>query len=148
MPRLRSATTKKGSAAMTEQKQPVKCGECGADMILRKAKETYHDGSPRYFYSCSLFPQCRGAASADKWGKLIGIPADAKTKAVRSQAYREFEQFWRARGWSRTKGYRWLAERLRLTKKQCSFAAFDIERCNQVVDIIKSAQERQKAATA
>lgn len=113
-------------------------------MKLVRSKENNRDGSARYFFGCTRFPVCRGIHGADAWGKPLGVPANAETNAARQSARIMFDSYWRGLKLSRSAGYRWLAQRLKLEKEQCSFARFDILTCNQVVEIIQQARKRRE----
>jgi ssDNA-binding Zn-finger/Zn-ribbon topoisomerase 1 len=65
----------------------LKCPDCGGEMWL---KTDNGDFGPRYL--CERFPICRGAHGADaETGAPLGIPANAETRAARSdrRAHRE-----------------------------------------------------------
>lgn len=91
--------------------QDIRCPNCHSPMILR---ETYkfrnHDGSPRKFYSCSMWriTGCSGTWNADERGVPIGFPANAETKEWRRLARERFEEFYRQWGYSRQESYKLL----------------------------------------
>jgi ssDNA-binding Zn-finger/Zn-ribbon topoisomerase 1 len=117
---------------------PSACPECGADMILRYTnKFLYGDGSPRKFYGCSQWPQCKATHGAHPDGRPLGIPADRVTKAARIRAHAAFDRFWqgdkrRSKKRARGSAYAWLMRAMGLTSWP-HIGEFNAAQCEQVV---------------
>ncbi len=105
----------------------VLCGECGAEMVLRK--------SPKYkspFWGCSAFPACRGTHGAHPDGRPLGIPANKETKEWRIKAHAAFDPFWKNGIYERKQAYRYLAEKLGVERVHVGEA--DIEMCKRIIE--------------
>jgi ssDNA-binding Zn-finger/Zn-ribbon topoisomerase 1 len=134
----------------------VKCGDCGAPMVLRTTnKYTYRNGDPRPFYGCSRWPECQGTHGAHPDGRPMGIPGDAATKKARHEAHLAFEALCQQRGWVGGKhqkrgAYTWLGRKLGIIEQQieteCHIGRFDIATCKRVVAICEAAMLRPKRA--
>lgn len=71
---------------------------------------------------------------SDSWVSL-GTLANAELRSVRSKAHKSFDFTWKECHMSRTDAYQWLAEQLNLDKDECHIGLFDIDKCNQVIEI-------------
>ena len=116
------------------------CPECGAQMILRETnKYTYGDGSPRKFYGCTRFPECKAAHGAHPDGKPLGIPANKETKEWRIRAHAAFDDLWKSGKMKRGEAYVWLAKEMSI-HINCSYfqihiGELGIEDCQKVIRI-------------
>ena len=116
----------------------VVCAECGAPMVLRQtAKFKYKNGQPRKFYGCSRYPECKGVHGAHPDGKPLGVPANAETKAHRSEAHRMMERVQMLNRWSKDQMYEFLAGRMGIDTHDCHIGMFGAEQCQRVVDICR-----------
>lgn len=116
----------------------LKCPECGGRLVFREKAKF----GP--FYGCERWPDCRGAHSAHADGTPMGIPADQATRTRRHEAHLSFDSLRLELGWSKSQGYRWLAERMEMTPKQCHIGRFDIDQCNQVIDVCEKARPKSE----
>lgn len=106
---------------------PVKCGECGAEMQLRKSPKF-----PKPFWGCTKFPACRGAHGAHPNGRPLGVPANAETKAARIRAHDVFDRLWLSKiTMTRTKAYKLLAAKLGL--EEVHIGESDIAQCGRII---------------
>lgn len=106
----------------------VNCAECGAPMTLRES---------RYgkFWGCTRFPACKGIHGAHQSnGAPFGRPADKATRQARIRAHAAFDQIWKDGHLSRNSAYRWLQEKLGITKNECHIALFDKAMCARVIE--------------
>lgn len=117
-------------------------------MNLIKSRHLHDDGSPRYFFGCTRYPECKGTHGADKRGIPLGVPGSKETNDARHKVHQQFNTFYLRKKMSRSKAYGWLAERLKVDRKKCGFAYFDLETCNRIVNIIQRAEERARKAGA
>lgn len=120
--------------------EPLTCPECGATMVLRTTTKFQDaNGQPRKFWGCSRFPACRASHGAHADGTPLGIPADAETKAARMAAHEAFDlATWRSGRMGRNAAYRWLANRLGLTREECHIGRFDKVQCGRVIELAEA----------
>lgn len=121
----------------TEHRAPcarkdLKCGECGASMILRKSKKFE---TP--FYGCSRFPECKGAHGAHPDGRPIGVPGDRKTNLARIRAHDFFDRIWKEKRMSRSRAYAWMRQAMGLTEAEAHIGKFTAAQCEALVALIK-----------
>lgn len=106
-----------------DQDQEIACPDCGEAMKIRRGKHGV-------FYGCIDYPACKGTASCDKDGNLKGIPANAETRAARTEAHKCFDQLWKSKLFkSRAAAYRWLQEAMGLSKDDAHIGKFDQHQC-------------------
>jgi ssDNA-binding Zn-finger/Zn-ribbon topoisomerase 1 len=114
----------------------ILCPECGAPMILRSTDKFKHrDGSPRKFYGCSRFPDCRATHGAHPNGRPMGTPANAETKEARCLAHEAFDPLWKSGKMERANAYLWLAEQMGIPFGDCHIGNFSKEQCERVVEL-------------
>lgn len=115
----------------------IRCPECGARMVLREtAKFRYpNSGSPRRFYGCSNYPECKATHGAHPDGRPLGVPGDAATKQARIRAHNAFFLYCEKHGLSRGEGYEWLQKSLGMAANECHIGRFDAETCEIVVGL-------------
>jgi ssDNA-binding Zn-finger/Zn-ribbon topoisomerase 1 len=112
------------------------CPECGAMMILRETRKfTHKDGSPRKFYGCSRWPNCKGIHGAHPNGEPLGIPADKETKQWRMKAHDAFDGLWKKGNMTRNEAYDYLAGRMALSADDCHIGRFDKNQCMEAIKI-------------
>lgn len=119
----------------TEHRAPcarkdLKCGECGALMILRKSRKF---GTP--FYGCSRFPECRGTHGAHPDGRPRGIPGDRKTNEARNHAREFVDRLWKRGLMTRNQAHAWMRQTMKTGDD--SFSSFTIEQCEHLVQAMQ-----------
>lgn len=108
----------------------MKCPDCGGNMEMRR-------GRFGYFLGCARYPKCKGAHGVhQKTRKPLGKPADKATREARIEAHAAFDGFWSSRGWDRTAGYCWLADKMGMRVDDCHIGQFDKEQCNIVIGLV------------
>lgn len=70
----------------------LECPDCHGPMVFVTAEESRW-GKP--FYRCDRWPKCHGHHGAHPDGSPLGIPADARTRALRKQAHDALDPLWR-----------------------------------------------------
>lgn len=118
---------------MGKKRDPVICGDCGADMNLRPS---------RYgrFWGCSNYPECKGTHGAHPNGDPLGIPADRETKNARIKAHAAFDKLhWDSA--SRREAYRWMQSAMGMTKKQAHIAKMNRNQCELLIATIEVRNE-------
>lgn len=113
----------------------VLCGECGAEMILRKAKKIFNMRQFKHphFWGCSRFPECRGTHGAHPDGTPLGIPANKETKEWRIKAHDAFDTLWKCSQitMTRKKAYKLLAQKLGVS--EVHIGESDIPTCARII---------------
>ena len=67
----------------------------------------------------------------------LGILANAQLRRAKSAVHEVFDPLWKSGLMGRNAAYQWLAKQLGIPKRLCHIGLFDIERCNQVIRIVK-----------
>lgn len=108
-------------------------------MVLRTTtKYPNKDGSPRQFYGCSRYPNCKGTHSAHQAnGKPMGIPGDAETKKWRSIAHAEYDYMCKMFGYSRQEAYAVLAEIMDKSAEDAHISMFTKEDCQKLIKLLE-----------
>ena len=81
----------------------LKCGECGAPMMLRKSPDT------GLFYGCTRYPACNLTHSALSDGRPKGIPGSRLDADARKRVYPTFARLWETGHFSRDRAYSWMS---------------------------------------
>lgn len=111
------------------ERHDLHCGECGAEMRLRKSKH-----GP--FYGCSTWPTCDGTHGAHPDGRPKGIPANKKTRLARMRAHAVFDLIWKQRVKKRHQAYGWMRQAMGLTHSQAHIACFSEDQCEQLIQLV------------
>lgn len=85
---------------------------------------------------CDAYVGCH-AGTANPLGRL----ANAELRAAKMRAHAAFDPIWRDGKVGRTEAYRWLANRLGLSRRDAHIGNFDIELCNRVVEACTALKE-------
>jgi ssDNA-binding Zn-finger/Zn-ribbon topoisomerase 1 len=117
------------------ERDDLTCGECGMSKMRLIALPTGH------FYGCARYPTCRGTHGAHPDGSPMGTPGDTLTREARMRAHEIFDQLWKTGKMSRDDAYKWLAQKLGMTKETAHIGRFDVKTCERV---IKHAKARLK----
>jgi len=121
------------------------CPLCGSKMVLRQTtKFTYKDGSPRKFWGCSSWPNCKSTVGAHPDGMPIGRPGTPEEREARKEAHAAFDALWTGGAMSRFAAYGWLSNQLGLTRDECHIGFFDEPTCKRVVAVC-AAWQRDRA---
>lgn len=113
----------------------LKCGVCGHPMILRAGVHS------KQFYGCTRWPNCTGSHGAHPDGSPMGVPADAKTMLARRRGHAALETYRNQHGRNKNQCYRWLAQKMNLTRKECHFGLFNYEQCEQAIMLLTNHSE-------
>jgi ssDNA-binding Zn-finger/Zn-ribbon topoisomerase 1 len=108
----------------------LKCGDCGALMVLRNS-----EFGP--FYGCTQYPQCKGTHGAHVNGAPKGRPANKETRLARIQAHKTFDPIWQENlVRSRKSAYSWMQKAMGLTRSQAHISQFDIAQCEKLIRLV------------
>lgn len=118
----------------------VICADCGSNMKLRTTtKYPNKDGSPRLFWGCSKYPECKGTHSAHQnSGKPMGNPANKETKDWRVKAHDVFDEFWQKYNYSRKESYNLLNTIMGTTHETGHIAKFNMDQCKLLIKKLKA----------
>lgn len=130
-------TAPKRETVYTGVRDDLKCGDCGAKMVLRESKF-----GP--FYGCTTYPKCKGTHGAHKTGKPFGTPANKDTRRARIEAHRVFDAIWKqkliapesSQKRNRHKAYSWLRVGMKLTNREAHISQFTKEQCETLKKLV------------
>jgi len=119
------------------------CPECGAPMVLRRSR-----ASGRPFFGCSTAPRsgCPGYHSANADGTPMGIPGDLATRAARIRAHEALDGLVQdGLLKSRPAAYRWMRERMGLSKSAAHIGRFSVAECERLIAAVQDFEEERAA---
>ncbi len=126
----------------------VICPYCDRDAALVSGRSIYPhrpDLFNRYFYlcdPCGAYVGCHRPSKKYGVGTVpLGRLANAELRRFKSRAHEAFDPLWKSNGRKRNDVYRWLAERMGITRNECHIGMFDIAQCEQVIKICQSNQK-------
>lgn len=122
---------------LPEEKIKPRCPYCGSNTKLVDSKLIYGK-SYGMAYVCENYPTCDAYVGTHKgtiWPR--GTLANKELRNYRKKAHMLFDSLWRSEGISRTKAYKWLAEKLDISFEKTHIGYFDLEMCLKVIDICK-----------
>ena len=94
-----------------------------------------HDLREKKFYQCAPCDAYVGChpGTTNPLGRL----ANAELRAAKMAAHAAFDPLWKSGAKKRGSAYAWLADALRIDKKQCHIGMFDVADCRRVVEVCK-----------
>ena len=69
--------------------------------------------------------------------KALGTLANAELRILRMKVHTAFDPLWRSKVITRKEAYIALSKKLNIPLTKCHIAAFDIETCNRILEIIE-----------
>ena len=131
-------------------KIPTICRYCGGVIRLVPAKTIYGPSTDRLglagenIYLCQ---NCNARVGCHKGtNRPLGNVANEVLRLKRRETHKVFDAFWQGNGMSRTKAYKWLAAQMRLSEKDAHIGGFEMDQCQQVIDLCE--KEWNKGAVA
>lgn len=121
---------------------PTICRYCGGKIIKSTTRALYAKGDVP-IYMCS---NCNAYVGCYPDGRPMGKVANTVLRLKRQEAHRIFDQFWKDQGWTRSKGYRWLAHSLCLEESEAHIGLMEVDECEQVIQLCQKQGERSKEA--
>lgn len=124
----------------------MKCDYCnnevelvGGDVIYPHRPDLYRS---KYYYCANdqAWVGCHPGTT-----KPLGRLANAELRLAKQQAHAVFDPLWRDTGRPRRYLYHWLAIQLGISKDDCHIGMFDVEQCQRVVEICRSAVQDREA---
>ncbi|MDO5595043.1 MAG: zinc-finger-containing protein, partial [Eubacteriales bacterium] len=65
----------------------------------------------------------------------LGNVANEVLRLKRRETHQVFDCFWQENGMTRTQAYKWLARRMNLSEKNAHIGGFEMDQCQQVIDL-------------
>lgn len=126
----------------------IRC-HCGSIAVLREASFVYGKRAKNsaHLYVCSRYPECDSYVTVDENTlQPRGPLADANIRQLRIEAHRMFDRIWKSGIMSRSEAYRWLSDRLCMTRDQAHIGQFSGYWCQQVIFESKQVLSNNKIA--
>ena len=117
------------------------CRYCGGVVRLMPARKIYGDSTDRlglaneHIYLCQ---NCNARVGCHKGtNRPLGNVANEVLRLKRRETHQVFDSFWQKNGMSRTRAYKWLASQMNLSEKDAHIGGFEMDQCQQVIDLCR-----------
>ena len=131
-------------------KIPTICRYCGGVIRVVPARKIYGASTDRLGLSNEniyLCQNCNARVGCHKGtNRPLGNVANEVLRLKRRETHQVFDAFWQGNGMSRTKAYKWLAAQMQLSEKDTHIGGFEMDQCQQVIDLCE--KELNKEAVA
>ena len=121
-----------------ENTRGIRCDYCErpAQLVTGAAIYTTRpDLHHKNFYLCTrcdAYVGCHGETE-----RPLGRLANCELRLAKRTAHAAFDPLWLNGTLSRYGAYRWLSDRLGISRKECHIGKFDVEMCERVVSVCK-----------
>lgn len=105
--------------------------ECSGQLVCRWSHKLQ-----RWFYGCSVYPDCLGTLPADKAGAPHGKPRTKALQRARAAAHEAFDTLWKGGHCSRGTAYAWLRRVMVLKPNQAHMYKMNSNQCARVVQLV------------
>ena len=126
------------------------CRYCGGVIRLVPASGIYGESAQRlgmseeWVYQCQ---NCNARVGCHKGTKRpLGDVANEVLRLKRMETHQVFDSFWKSRGMSRTKAYRWLAEKMELPEAIAHIGGFEMEQCHRLMELCRKERDERSSA--
>ena len=100
--------------------------------------------SEEWLYQCQ---NCNARVGCHKGTKRpLGNVANEVLRLKRMETHQIFDGFWKKKGLSRTKAYRWLAEQMGLPETMAHIGGFEMEQCQQLIELCRKEKRERSSA--
>ena len=128
---------------------PNICRYCGGVIQRIPAQKVYGDAAANrlklwneWLYQCQ---NCSARVGCHKGTKRpLGNVANKALRLKRMETHQVFDSFWRDQGMTRTAAYKWLSEQMALPENQTHIGGFEIDQCQQVIDLCRRTEKAAK----
>ncbi len=97
-----------------------------------------------WLYQCQ---NCNARVGCHKGTRRpLGNVANEVLRLKRMETHQVFDAFWKKRGMSRTKAYRWLAEQMGLPEAKAHIGGFEMEQCQQLIELCRKEKHERSSA--
>lgn len=125
----------------------LKCPYCGGDSKYIDSAAIYNGRSYGMVYACI---PCDAHVGVHKGtDRALGRLANKELREAKKAAHAWFDPLWKlkvkqgnCKQFSRSKAYSWLAKQLDIEVKYCHIGMFDVDMCNQVIELCKPLYKR------
>lgn len=126
------------------------CRYCGGVIRLVPARSIYGASTERlsmdgeYIYQCQ---NCNARVGCHKGtARPLGNVANEVLRLKRRETHQVFDHFWQENGMTRTQAYKWLAGRMNLLEKNAHIGGFEMDQCQQVIDLCEKEWNKEAVA--
>ena len=133
-------------------KIPTICRYCGGVIRLVSARKIYGSSTDRLglagenIYLCQ---NCNARVGCHKGtNRPLGNVANEVLRLKRRETHQVFDGFWKGLGMSRTQAYKWLSNRMDLSEKDAHIGGFEMDQCQQVIDLCVKEWKEEAAKCA
>ena len=125
----------KKSKRKGNQKRPMRCPYCGANVVYRSADGIYKENKDHtMLYVCGNYPECDAYVRAHAGsGKPMGSLADHRLRKLRKLAHESFDRLYLSGRMTRQDAYQWLADILDAPMSEAHIGHMGEYYCNQVI---------------
>lgn len=122
-------------------KVPRICRYCGGRVILTPTSAVYGNGNDNIYLctNCNAYVGCHRGTN-----KPLGKLANTVLRLKRQETHVVFDGFWRAQGWTRKQAYAWLARAMRLDADDAHIACFEMDDCEQAIELCRHYKPAEK----
>ena len=118
----------------------MKCPYCSGSVKLVSASVVYH--SNKYGNSkvwvCEHYPKCDAYVGCHPGTEIpLGRLANAKLRALKVEAHKQFDPIWKSGLMTRKEAYKWLADMLPIEEAECHIGKFSPDMCEKVIKICR-----------
>lgn len=133
---------------------PTTCPYCRCSVKLVDSAEIYNGRSYGMAYVCSQFPICDSYVGCHPNTKIpLGRLADKELRLAKTAAHKAFDAVWKENAIqrklspkeARIRGYAWLADSLKMLRKDCHIGMMDVKTCKRVVEVCSRIVTPEKA---
>ena len=121
------------------------CRYCGGVVRMVPARNVYGPAVDRlglqneYIYQCQ---NCTARVGCHKGTtRPLGNVANETLRLKRMETHQVFDAYWKQKGMSRTRGYKWLAGQMGLPERLAHIGGFEMDQCQKVIDLCRKTKE-------
>lgn len=116
--------------------QTMRCPYCGGKVVFRSADGVYKENKfQTMLYACSNYPKCDAYVRVKPGTKKpVGTLADAKLRALRTEAHFYFDQIYESGYMTKTQAYQWLAYKVSAPLSQAHIGYMREYYCQKVIE--------------
>ena len=117
------------------QRIPVRCPYCGANVVFRSADGIYKENKDHtMLYVCARYPECDAYVRTKPGSKMpVGSMADHRLRMLRRLAHESFDRLHQSGRMSRRDAYQWLADILDAPMSEAHIGHMGEYYCGQVI---------------
>lgn len=132
-------------------KTPEICRYCGGVIRLVPAERIYGEKAAirlgltgEKIYQCQ---NCNARVGCHKGTtRPLGNVANEALRLKRIETHQVFDAYWKSQHMTRTCAYKWLSQHMRLPAKQTHIGGFEMDQCQQVIEICGGDKTGKEAA--